>query len=270
MFLREGSPALVKTYQDVYPTAMAKRFSIVNGAHTLAVGAAASVLLAGFLSSGGCATNDQLSELEKEYQQALKDKEDRAPAECHPGVKEPCYEGPDGTAGRGICREGARSCDERGRWLECEDQTTPAASELCNKTDDDCNGTVDDGFQREGTKCWAGEGECRSEGTYRCAADGSASECNAPVIAASAEICDGKDNDCDGQTDEDDTKGTGTECATGQKGACAAGVTKCIAGAVQCMPSHTRTVEVCENSIDDNCDGKTDEKGCVDPEDLQG
>ena len=107
----------MKTYQDVYPTAMAKRFSIVNGAHTLAVGAAASVLLAGFLSSGGCATNDQLSELEKEYQQALKDKEDRAPAECHPGVKEPCYEGPEGTAGRGICREGARSCDERGRWL---------------------------------------------------------------------------------------------------------------------------------------------------------
>lgn len=258
----------MKTYQDVYPTAMAKSFSIVNGAHTLAVGAVASFLLTGVVWSGGCATNDQLSELEKEYQQALKDKENRQAAECYPGAKEPCYEGPEGTAGRGVCREGTRTCDPKGFWLGCEEQTMPASSELCNKIDDDCNGTVDDGFQREGTKCWAGDGECRSEGTYRCAADGSASECNAPEIAPRAEICDGKDNDCDGQTDEDDTAGTGTECATGQKGACASGVTKCIAGAVQCMPTHTRTVEVCGNSIDDDCDGKQDEKDCVDPEDL--
>jgi len=249
---------------------MAKRFSIVNAAHTLALGAAASFLLAVSVSSGGCATNDQLSDLEKEYQQALKEKKKRMPAECHPGVSEPCYDGPDGTAGRGICREGERSCDKNGFWLGCDDQTIPAASELCNKIDDDCNGTVDDGFQRQGTKCWAGEGECRSKGTYRCGSEGNTSECNAPVIAPRAEICDGKDNDCDGQTDEDDTEGTGTECATGQKGECAAGITKCIAGGLQCMPTHIRTLEICKNGIDDNCDGDTDEKACVDPEELEG
>ena len=227
------------------------------------VGALALGVPAAGISAAGCASNsDKLSELEQEYEEALKAQKKRKPAECRPGINEPCYEGPEGTVGRGICAEGSRTCDENGFWLACAEQSLPAPKELCNKIDDDCNGTVDDGFQREGTKCWAGEGECRSEGTYRCSSDQTVSECNAPVIAPSKEICDGKDNDCDGQTDEDDTEGTGGECATGQKGICAEGTLKCIAGGIQCMPRQTRTVEWCDNKLDDDCDGRTDEKDC--------
>ena len=231
------------------------------GSSALAASALALGLVFSATSTGGCATTDT-SELEKELEEATKAKEKRRPYECHPSATEPCYEGPEGTAGRGICAEGTRRCDEQGYWLSCEEQSLPAKRELCNGQDDDCNGTVDDGFQREGTKCWNGQGECRSEGTYRCSADLTASECNAPVIEPRAEICDGKDNDCDGQTDEDDTAGTGAQCSTGQKGICSEGVMKCIAGAIQCMPVNTRTVEWCDNGLDDDCDGKTDEKDC--------
>lgn len=221
-------------------------------------------LLAGLSASFGCAGTDKKGELEAELEAELAAAKDRKPAECHPDYEEPCYSGAEGTAGRGICREGKRTCDKDGFWLECVGEQPPAEKELCNKIDDDCNGVVDDGFQREGTKCWNGKGECRSEGTYSCSEDQTESICSAPVIEPKAEKCDGKDNDCDGETDED-AEGTGATCQTGQKGACAEGVNQCVAGAIKCMPKHIKTFEVCDNNVDDDCDGQTDEKDCADP-----
>ena len=214
----------------------------------------------------GCAAS-QPSELDKELEAAKVDAAKRKAAECYPGTKEPCYAGPANTAGRGVCKEGERACSPEGFWLECKDEALPAAAELCNDVDDDCDGKVDNGFQRIGTKCSAGQGECLVEGKYACTKDGSANTCSATAKAAADEICDGKDNDCDGQIDDGELKGTGAECATGQKGVCKIGHRKCQAAAIACVPDKQPSVEIC-NSFDDDCDGKTDED-CISEEDAR-
>ncbi|MFV8756687.1 MopE-related protein [Nannocystaceae bacterium ST9] len=222
----------------------------------------------------GCTSSRGPSEIDKELARAKRDATKRKPAECYPESKEPCYtgadgaQGPEGTAGRGICKEGLRQCDKDGFWQACEGSVIPG-KELCNDIDDDCNGKVDDGFERAGTKCFAGEGECRVEGKVSCSADLGSSTCSAAAKDPSAEVCDGKDNDCDGTVDDGDVEGTGAECKTSQPGACNAGIKQCVAGSIKCMAVHTRTVELCINKIDDNCDGKTDEVGCLDEKEAR-
>jgi hypothetical protein len=207
-----------------------------------------------------------MSEVDRELAKARKQATKREAAQCYPASKEPCYfveegkNGPEGTVGRGICREGERVCDAEGFWQGCTGAVLPGA-ETCNNIDDDCNGRVDDGFEREGTKCFAGDGECRAEGKFSCSADAASSVCSATAKPGKAEICDGKDNDCNGTPDDGDIAGTGVECNTKQPGACSTGIMQCTAGKVSCMPTHTRTVEIC-NKIDDDCD-KTIDEDCI-------
>ncbi len=222
----------------------------------------------GMAISLGCAGTDQQMQLEKDLDLALEKQKNAKPAECYPGIEEPCYGGAEGTAGRGICREGKRTCDAKGFWMACEGEVLPAQTEMCDGVDNDCNGVIDDGMKRAGTKCWNGQGECRSEGVYECSADKTESVCNAPEKPASNEICDGKDNDCDGEIDEGDVEGTGAQCTTGQAGACNAGTKQCIAGEIKCMPLHIRSLEICGNNLDDDCDGQVDEKGCATAEEA--
>ena len=212
------------------------------------------------------------SEIDKELAKAQKEATKRKPAECYPEIKEPCYfkadqvAGPEGTAGRGVCREGERQCDAEGFWGECQGAVLPG-KELCNSLDDDCNGRVDDGFERDGAKCSSGEGECRVDGKYSCSADGSESVCSAKAKEPKAETCDGKDNDCNGQVDDGAIEGTGATCNTGQPGACSTGLKQCVAGAIKCQPTHVRHAEVC-NKVDDDCDGKVDED-CISEEEAR-
>jgi hypothetical protein len=222
----------------------------------------------------GCTSSRGPSEIDKELAKAKKEANKRKPAECYPESKEPCYtgadgaQGADGTANRGVCKEGMRQCDAEGFWQACDGAVLPA-KELCNEVDDDCNGKVDDGFERAGTKCFAGEGECRVEGKVACAADGSASTCSATAKAPGAEVCDGKDNDCDGTVDDGTLEGTGAECKTGEPGMCSSGIKQCVAGTIKCMPSHARTVEICGNKLDEDCDAKVDEAGCLDEKEAR-
>jgi len=219
------------------------------------------------LGVGLACTQQGLSDVDKELAKARKQAAKAKPAECFPNKKEPCYyvddpgaPGPEGTVGRGICKEGQRQCDPEGFWLACEGAVLPA-NEVCNKIDDDCNGRVDDGFEREGTKCIVGSGECQAEGTYSCSADGSESICDAKPKEPKAETCDGRDNDCNGHVDDGVLPNTGDACKTGELGACSTGHKECVAGEIKCMPDHTRTFELC-NKIDDDCDGKVDDD-CV-------
>ena len=73
----------------------------------------------------------------------------------------------------------------------------------------------------------------------------------------SEEVCDGDDNDCDGEVDED-APGAGDTCATGLPGPCADGVTACEAGEIVCVQVTSPSAELCDG-IDNDCNGQSDE-----------
>lgn len=88
-------------------------------------------------------------------------------------------------------------------------------------------------------------------GTFTCSKDG-ISKCDAET--PTKEECNGKDDDCDGDTDEDYL--TESECdLTNEFGTCK-GKAICIAGKILCQGKYA-SPEVC-NNVDDDCDGLTD------------
>jgi hypothetical protein len=94
-----------------------------------------------------------------------------------------------------------------GRCVVC----VPSA-EQCNGRDDDCNGIIDDGFDRDG------------DGYSSCTPDKAVLDCNDdPVTGAgihpgAEEICNGFDDNCNGKTDEEpnDCADRGLECWSDQ------------------------------------------------------
>lgn len=86
---------------------------------------------------------------------------------------------------------------------DCDDNNeniNPAARELCDDVDHDCDGNNYNGFN-VGELCSAGIGECETNGEYICLPDGSGTICNAVASDSSEEECDGLDNDCDNLMD---------------------------------------------------------------------
>ncbi|MFK7998726.1 MAG: lectin-like protein [Polyangiales bacterium] len=119
---------------------------------------------------------------------------------CADGESRDC----DGTPPLGVCRMGTQFCVS-GRWSPCE--APSPAEEVCDAAglDEDC-----DGQNNEGCACDPGDtfpcgpssetGVCVF-GVATCR-DGTMSECVGAVLP-SDDVCDGNDNDCDGETDED-------------------------------------------------------------------
>lgn len=69
------------------------------------------------------------------------------PATCAAGEVRPCYSGPIGTAGLGVCRLGQATCrgmlGEFPDWGPCAGDVLPT-SETCNGDDDDCDLRTDE------------------------------------------------------------------------------------------------------------------------------
>lgn len=82
--------------------------------------------------------------------------------------------------------------------------------------------------------------------------------CSAACTPTGAEVCNGLDDDCDGQSDEGNPGGF-VSCNTGLFGACSAGATSCTDGALMCVQLVARSpVDNTCNGVDDDCDGTVD------------
>ena len=162
--------------------------------------------------------------------------------------------------------------------LDSDASVNPDGTEICNGIDDDCSGGIDDGFE---LLTWYADndGDGRGDPLYtvlscfppadHVAGGNDCDDSDSSVHGDMAELCDTKDNDCDGEIDEDlvdivfyrdlDGDGYGTDLDT---------VTACsppsgyVYEADDCddddsdiRPGRT---EAC-NGIDDNCDDVIDE-----------
>ncbi len=172
-------------------------------------------------------------------------------------AEQACYAGPPSTINVGLCRQGTQRCTGE-FYGECTGQVLPEV-ERCDGIDNDCDGEVDEGFG-VGQRCGGGEGECTSQGTLRCNAAGDDVECNAVEVEPGPERCDGLDNDCDGQIDEDFAE-LGEACTVGL-GLCEnTGQIICDASgeATRCSAAPRAPQEERCDGLDNNCNGSVDE-----------
>ena len=152
-------------------------------------------------------------------------------------------------AGLGQCAdEGAKQCLPDGTGTFCAAETGKPKLELCDAKDNDCDGETDEDFPL-GEPCNVGIGECLNLGGKICSSDSMGTVCSVEPLPPGPEICDGKDNDCDGGADED----LGTE--TCGQGICVHTVVACVGGVPQlCDPYEGATDEICDG-LDNNCNG---------------
>jgi hypothetical protein len=174
-----------------------------------------------------------------------------------------CDTGKLGVCGKGViqCVNGQPACV----------QTVFPSPEVCDGLDNDCNGLVDD----MDTSCYDGPagtlnvGLCHA-GVSSCQLqpDGKTYAMSACVgeVVPTAEVCNGLDDNCNGQVDENLTQ----ECYTGPstslgpdgrpQGTCKAGTQTCTNGAWgACTGQVLPRAEDCSTPLDENCDGQVNE-----------
>ncbi len=151
---------------------------------------------------------------------------------------------------------------------DCNDSSkaaNPGAAEICDNIDNNCNNQVDESCNKDGDMfcdknmtvigtplvCTLGGGDCV--------------DTDAAVSPIATEVCNGKDDNCDGKTDEG--------CDDDADGYCDANMTTvgnpavCVKGGGDCSdtdPSiNPGKPELCGNTIDENCNGSYNDVGAV-------
>ncbi len=153
------------------------------------------------------------------------------------------------TNGFGTC-SGERAC-KSGMLSECSAMV--AGEEVCNGQDDDCNGKTDDLSGQPDCTNKNETGLCKGKVT---GCEAGKALCNAKVPAT--EVCNGQDDDCDGQTDEDLCE-DGAPCTQGAcnlDGSCKQlplGGVACDDGSL-CTAKDVCVQGVCQGSANLGCD----------------
>lgn len=167
----------------------------------------------------------------------------------------------------GRCQSVLQTC-VAGAWpRRCEDQAgvVNPTTEICNGgIDDDCDGQTDEG-------CACTNGTTRPCGTDVGACEAGSQTCNSGAwstcvgaVGPTTELCNGRDDDCDGVPDNADLDiaGVGAVCGT-DTGLCTRGTQLCNGTALVCGgtfvgPQPEGTLMNCDHQ-DQDCDGYFDE-----------
>jgi hypothetical protein len=143
---------------------------------------------------------------------------------AEPGRTESCYSGPGGTNNIGQCRGGITTCTWDLIWSACEGEQLPAEDICTNTTDDDCDGTVDEGRDDDGDGWGMCEGDCCDN--TGCAAD--PKRVNPGAFEAADNLLD---DDCDGMADNPDAG--------------------CVAGDLSDPFAYARALDICRTTSED-------------------
>jgi hypothetical protein len=192
---------------------------------------------------------------------------DDADADRYPGAPERCDDTVDQDCdGRDLPCALALDRDADGYPApgDCADRDParrPGAPERCNGLDEDCDGVIDEGPPELDASGAPIEG-CRDAcGPGRIVCLGAEPGCR--LRTPTAEVCNGRDDDCDGTPDDGlagDVPCYDGPAPTAGVGSCRAGSERCAAGVAQGCKGQVlpAAIDVCDGT-DDDCDGAVDE-----------